>query len=111
MSGTRSSRRRPPAPRRKTFPPQPPTFEAIAAPPSVIPTEAGANATAQWRHLLFLDAVHASPPAPHPHELTTKRRGELAELAFTLKAASLGFGVAKPYGDSERYDFIVDARS
>ena len=44
------------------------------------------------------------------HELTTKRRGELAELAFTLKAASLGFGVAKPYGDSERYDFILDSR-
>jgi len=45
------------------------------------------------------------------HELTTKRRGELAELAFTLKAASLGFGVSKPYGDSERYDFILDARN
>ncbi len=43
-------------------------------------------------------------------ELTTKRRGELAELAFTLKAASLGFGVSKPFGDSERYDTIIDAR-
>jgi hypothetical protein len=42
-------------------------------------------------------------------ELTTKRRGELAELAFTLKAASLGFSVSKPYGDSDRYDFILDA--
>ncbi|MGH9494656.1 MAG: group I intron-associated PD-(D/E)XK endonuclease, partial [Candidatus Sulfotelmatobacter sp.] len=45
------------------------------------------------------------------HELNTKRRGELAELAFTLKAASLGLGVSKPYGDSERYDVIVDPRS
>lgn len=44
------------------------------------------------------------------HELNTKRRGELAELAFTLKAARLGFAVAKPYGDSERYDFILEAR-
>lgn len=43
-------------------------------------------------------------------ELTTKRRGELAELAFTLKAARLGLGVSKPFGDSERYDVIVDAR-
>jgi PD-(D/E)XK endonuclease len=43
-------------------------------------------------------------------EATTKRRGELAELAFIYKAASLGFGVAKPYGDSERYDFILDSR-
>jgi hypothetical protein len=25
------------------------------------------------------------------------------------KAVGLGFGVAKPYGDSERYDFIVDS--
>ena len=50
------------------------------------------------------------PAAALRHELTTKRRGELAELAFTLKAASLGFGVSKPYGDSERYDFILDSR-
>ena len=38
---------------------------------------------------------------------TRKRLGELAELAFMSKAASLGFGVAKPYGDSERFDFIL----
>jgi hypothetical protein len=44
-------------------------------------------------------------------EFSTKRRGELAELAFTLKAASLGFAVSKPYGDSERYDFILDSRT
>ena len=55
-------------------------------------------------------------PAPRPktarqREATTKRRGELAELAFVYKAASLGFGVAKPFGDSERYDFILDSGS
>jgi hypothetical protein len=38
-----------------------------------------------------------------------KRRGELVELGFMHKAASLGFGVAKPYGDSCRYDFILDS--
>src|SRR5215472_11894950 len=43
--------------------------------------------------------------------LTTKRRGEIAELAFVLKAASLGFGVSKRFGDSERYDTIVDSRN
>jgi hypothetical protein len=53
----------------------------------------------------------AQPSLARQQELTTKRRGELAELAFTLKAASLGFGVAKPYGDSERYDFILDPRN
>jgi len=40
---------------------------------------------------------------------TFKQRGELAEMAFTFKAAGLGFGVAKPYGDSESYDFILDS--
>jgi len=41
--------------------------------------------------------------------LWSKRRGELSELAFFYKAASLGFGVAKPWGDTERYDFILDS--
>ena len=40
---------------------------------------------------------------------TLKQRGELAEMAFMFKAAGLGFGVAKPWGDSERYDFILDS--
>src|SRR5438132_4870328 len=38
----------------------------------------------------------------------TKKKGEAAELAFMLKAVSLGFGVAKPWGNGERYDFILD---
>ncbi len=41
--------------------------------------------------------------------LWTKRRGEVSELAFFYKAAGLGFGVARPWGDSERYDFILDS--
>lgn len=44
-------------------------------------------------------------------DFNSKRRGELAELRFTLKAATQGFAVSKPYGDSERYDFIVDPRN
>ena len=40
---------------------------------------------------------------------TLKQRGELAEMGFMFKAAGLGFGVAKPWGDSERYDFILDS--
>jgi PD-(D/E)XK nuclease superfamily protein len=38
-----------------------------------------------------------------------KRCGELSEAAFLLKATEQGFLVAKPWGDSERYDFIVDS--
>jgi hypothetical protein len=41
---------------------------------------------------------------------TTKCRGELSEHAFVYKAASLGFGVAKPYGEGEQFDFILISR-
>jgi hypothetical protein len=40
-------------------------------------------------------------------KLGSNRRGEVAELAFMRKAASLGLGVAKPWGESDRYDVIV----
>ena len=40
-------------------------------------------------------------------KLDCKHRGELAELAFMRRAAALGFAVAKPWGDSDRYDVIV----
>ncbi len=39
----------------------------------------------------------------------SKRTGELSEAAFLHKAVRLGFKVTKPWGDSERYDFVVDA--
>ncbi len=38
----------------------------------------------------------------------SKRRGELVELAFLHMATAMGLKVSKPYGDSGRYDFIVD---
>ena len=54
----------------------------------------------------------ALPQAPltsgEKREANTKRRGELAEIAFLHKALALGFRVSKPYGDSDRYDFITD---
>jgi len=40
--------------------------------------------------------------------LTSKQRGELAEMMFMVKAAQKGFATAKPYGDSRRYDFVLD---
>lgn len=39
-----------------------------------------------------------------------KRSGEISELAFMYRTAALGFNVSKPYGDSSRYDFIVEYR-
>jgi len=50
------------------------------------------NLSDELGHATKLDAIH---------------RGELAELAFMRKAASLGFAVAKPWGDSDRYDIVV----
>jgi hypothetical protein len=41
--------------------------------------------------------------------LTRKRRGEMAEAAFLHKASRMGFAVAKPWGDSEPYDLIVES--
>ena len=49
-----------------------------------------------------------SPKTPFEREQTTKRRGEISELAFALAAARHGFGISRPYGDSERYDIILD---
>ena len=44
----------------------------------------------------------------HPaRRMTSKRIGELSEAALALKARTLGFMVAKPWGDSELYDFIL----
>ena len=47
--------------------------------------------------------------APEPKKRNTKRAGELAEAAFLHKAVGLGFRVTKPWGDSERYDFVLDS--
>jgi len=38
----------------------------------------------------------------------TNLRGNLGEVAFVHKAMTLGFVVAKPYGQINRYDFIVE---
>jgi hypothetical protein len=48
-------------------------------------------------------------PAPlAPPKLDAKLRGELVEMMFMLQASLRGLIVAKPYGDSRRYDFITD---
>lgn len=37
-----------------------------------------------------------------------KQRGEWVELLFMTVASGLGFTVAKPWGDSARYDVVVE---
>ena len=41
--------------------------------------------------------------------LTGKQLGEIGEAEFLAKASGMGFVVSKPWGDSNRYDFIVDS--
>jgi hypothetical protein len=36
-----------------------------------------------------------------------KKSGEISQAAFLLKATMMGFKVALPWGDSERWDFVV----
>ena len=38
-----------------------------------------------------------------------KLRGEWAELRFMARAAEQGFQVSKPWGETARYDFVVEA--
>jgi hypothetical protein len=40
-----------------------------------------------------------------------KRLGEVSQAAFLLKAKMMGLNVALPWGDSERYDFVVWAEA
>ncbi|HXE89567.1 MAG TPA: group I intron-associated PD-(D/E)XK endonuclease [Terriglobales bacterium] len=47
-----------------------------------------------------------SPLIKHP-----KRRGEWVELQFMARAASHGLTVSQPWGDSARYDFVVEHRA
>src|SRR5713226_5398864 len=44
-------------------------------------------------------------PARRPE---SKRSGDIAEIAFLQKATNHGLRVSKPYGESDRYDFIID---
>ena len=39
-----------------------------------------------------------------------KRTGEHSEIAFLYRADQRQFAISKPFGDSERYDFILDNR-
>jgi hypothetical protein len=45
-----------------------------------------------------------------PNRPNTKRTGEHSEAAFLYQASQRRFAICKPWGDSERYDFILDNR-
>jgi hypothetical protein len=49
-------------------------------------------------------------PSPPPRSRPRKIKGEWAEIQFLSRAHALGLIVSKPWGDSARYDFIVEGR-
>jgi hypothetical protein len=49
-------------------------------------------------------------PKRDPLRPNTKRTGERSEAAFLYQASQRCFAISKPWGDSERYDFILDNR-
>jgi PD-(D/E)XK nuclease superfamily protein len=58
-------------------------------------------------------SVRSTPAISTPAtstRLTPKQLGEIAEAEFIAKAVGLGFVVARPWGDSEPYDFIVNPK-
>ena len=54
----------------------------------------------------------SNPPShpDDPNRPNTKRTGERSEAAFLYQASQRRFAISKPWGDSERYDFILDNR-
>jgi hypothetical protein len=75
---------------------------------SVRPTRATAKARSKSRAGAKSTATAAGGGARSTTDLNSKQRGELAEMMFMVKVARKGFATAKPYGDSRRYDFVLD---
>jgi hypothetical protein len=81
--------------------------KAKASDRSVRPTRATAKARSKSRAGAKSRAA-AGGGARSTTDLNSKQRGELAEMMFMVKVARKGFATAKPYGDSRRYDFVLD---
>jgi hypothetical protein len=58
-----------------------------------------------------MSKLRPQPSQPdNPNRPNTKRTGERSEAAFLYQASQRRFAISKPWGDSERYDFILDNR-
>jgi hypothetical protein len=70
-------------------------------------TELLLNKKSSSAESLAKSTTNAPVPTPTPRP-NTKRTGERSEAAFLARALHLEFAIAKPWGDSRRYDFIID---
>lgn len=52
-------------------------------------------------------ATPSTQPSACRNRFTASRRGDIGEAVFLAKATSLGFDVARPWGNSSPFDFIV----
>jgi PD-(D/E)XK endonuclease len=77
--------------------------------PSIVICRAGSRGEAARGFLPWIQAV-AEEEDGAKKERNPKRLGELSQAAFLVKAQAMGFGLALPWGDSEKYDFVVWAR-
>jgi len=59
---------------------------------------------------IVIPTLVASAEPDNRNSRETKRRGELAELRFAVEVMERGLALAKPYGDSEKFDCVVIAR-
>src|SRR5260370_32696322 len=71
--------------------------------------ERGLQDDKSWRERgLQGDTAAGRPYLRTQGKIPPKRMGELSELDFLRKAMGMGMIVSKPWGDSYRYDFVVD---
>ncbi len=58
------------------------------------------------------ESLDAEPRPAHvrlaPRTTDAKRKGEMSEMLFAVRAANLGYSVSRPLGDSEPYDLIIE---
>jgi PD-(D/E)XK nuclease superfamily protein len=78
---------------------------------AMLTERAKAETTARSETTAKAKSKAAGAVARSTQGMSSKQRGELAEMMFMVKATQKGFATAKPYGDSRRYDFIVDTGS
>jgi hypothetical protein len=55
--------------------------------------------------------AESGPNSVRPPRFDASRHGEVGELAFILKATSLGLTPSRPYGDRRPYDFLLECGS
>jgi len=57
---------------------------------------------------VVLSRIKAKPKMKKPYPRDQKERGEWVELLFMAEASRMGLKVARPHGDSARFDVIVE---